>query len=81
MVQVRGHTDAKGTAAGNQTLSEQRAAAVKGYLNAHGLDATRVSNVGFGSTQPVVLETNADGTDNPAGRAFNRRVEIAVTAA
>jgi outer membrane protein OmpA-like peptidoglycan-associated protein len=37
-----------------------------------------VSNVGFASTQPVVLETNPDGSDNLAGRAFNRRVEIVV---
>jgi outer membrane protein OmpA-like peptidoglycan-associated protein len=79
-VQVRGHTDAKGTATSNQKLSEQRAAAVKGYLNAHGLDPAQVSNVGFGSTEPVVAETNPDGSDNPAGRAFNRRVEIVVRA-
>ncbi len=79
-VQVRGHTDAKGTASSNQQLSEQRAAVVKGYLNGHGLDPARVSNVGFGSTQPVVSETNPDGSDDPAGRAFNRRVEIVVRA-
>ena len=77
-IEVRGHTDAQGTATSNQNLSEQRAAAVKGYLNAQGLDPSRVSNAGFGSTQPVVLETNPDGSDNPAGRAFNRRVEIVI---
>jgi outer membrane protein OmpA-like peptidoglycan-associated protein len=77
-IQVRAHTDAKGTASSNQTLSEQRAAAVKGYFNAHGLDPARVSNVGLASTRPVALETNSDGSDNPAGRAFNRRVEIVV---
>ena len=72
------HTDAKGTASSNEKLSAERAAAVKGYLNGHGLDPARVSNVGFASTQPVVLETNPDGSDNLAGRAFNRRVEIVV---
>ena len=80
-VQVRGHTDAQGAATTNQSLSAQRAAAVKGYLNAHGLDPARVSNVGFGSTEPVVSETNPDGSDSSAGRAFNRRGEIVVRAA
>jgi outer membrane protein OmpA-like peptidoglycan-associated protein len=79
-IQVRGHTDAKGTASNNEKLSAERAAAVKGYFNSHGFDPTRVSNVGFASTQPVVLETNPDGSDNPAGRASNRRVEIVVHA-
>ncbi|WP_433202188.1 OmpA family protein [Dactylosporangium sp. CS-047395] len=77
-VQVRGHTDATGNAAGNQTLSVQRATTVQHYLTAHGLKATGVDAIGFGRTRPLVEETNPDGSANLKGRAFNRRVEIAV---
>jgi outer membrane protein OmpA-like peptidoglycan-associated protein len=72
-VQVRGHTDSTGSAAANQTLSEQRAAAVKSYLQSHGMKATEFSSLGLASTLPMAEE------DGDAGRAFNRRVEIAVT--
>ena len=75
-IQVRGHTDSTGTAAGNQTLSEQRAATVKAYLSGHGVQASEVTSVGLGSNQPLTEEHNPDGSDSPAGRRFNRRVEI-----
>jgi outer membrane protein OmpA-like peptidoglycan-associated protein len=75
-VQVRGHTDATGSASANQTLSEQRAAAAAAYLGTKGIDPARLSSVGLGSSVPVVLETNPDGSDNPAGRHDNRRVEL-----
>ncbi len=77
-VQVRGHTDSVGTAAANQTLSERRAATVKDYLTSHALNATEVTAVGLGSTQPLTEERRPDGSDSPAGRRFNRRVEIVV---
>lgn len=77
-IQVRGHTDATGTAAANQALSAQRATTVQNYLTSHGVKATGVTAEGFGSSRPLVLETNADGSPNLKGRAFNRRVEIAI---
>jgi outer membrane protein OmpA-like peptidoglycan-associated protein len=77
-VQVRGHTDATGSASANQTLSEQRAAAAADYLATKGIDRSRLSSVGLGSSVPVVLETNPDGSDNPTGRRDNRRVELVV---
>jgi outer membrane protein OmpA-like peptidoglycan-associated protein len=77
-IQVRGHTDATGGAAQNQTLSEQRATTVVDYLTTQGIDGSRLSSVGLGSTQPLMLETTTDGADNPAGRTENRRVEIVV---
>ncbi|MDX6410330.1 MAG: OmpA-OmpF porin, family [Gaiellaceae bacterium] len=77
-VQVRGHTDATGSASANQTLSERRAATVKDYLSSHGLNATEITSVGLGSTQPLTEERRPDGSDSPAGRRFNRRVEIVV---
>lgn len=78
-VQVRGHTDATGSAAGNQTLSENRAAAALEFFANNGISRSQLSSIGFGFTQPLVLETNADGSVNPTGQQYNRRVEFAVT--
>jgi flagellar motor protein MotB len=75
-IQVRGHTDSTGPASLNQALSEQRAATVAQYLKAHGVTAASITSVGFGSTRPLSEERNPDGSDSPAGRRFNRRVEI-----
>ena len=67
---IEGHTDALGSLAFNQTLSEQRALAVKKALAERGIADTRISAVGFGPSKPVV------GNDTAAGRQQNRRVEI-----
>src|SRR5512145_3352855 len=48
-----GHTDRIGGNAYNQKLSEKRAAAVKEYLVAKGIEANRVYTEGKGETQPV----------------------------
>jgi outer membrane protein OmpA-like peptidoglycan-associated protein len=77
-VQVRGHTDATGSATANQTLSEQRASNVAAHLSTRGIDRAKVTSIGLGSTLPVVLEKNPDGSDNPNGRRENRRVELVV---
>jgi outer membrane protein OmpA-like peptidoglycan-associated protein len=75
-VQVRGHTDATGSPAANKTLSEQRAANVASYLAGHGFPPSSVTSVGLGSSLPLVLEKNPDGSDSAAGRHENRRVEL-----
>jgi outer membrane protein OmpA-like peptidoglycan-associated protein len=75
-IQVRGHTDATGTAGLNQTLSERRAATIQTYLRDHGVNANAITTVGFGSNRPLAEERNPDGSDSVAGRSFNRRVEI-----
>jgi outer membrane protein OmpA-like peptidoglycan-associated protein len=77
-VQVRGHTDATGSASVNQTLSEQRAANVATALGTQGIAQSRLTSVGFASTRPLVLETNPDGSPNVQGRTQNRRVEMVV---
>jgi len=48
-----GHTDRIGGDAYNQKLSEKRAAAVKEYLVAKGIEANRVYTEGKGEKQPV----------------------------
>lgn len=77
-VQVRGHTDATGSAAANQALSEQRAAVSAEYLAGRGIDPARLTSVGLGPAYPIVLETLPDGSPNETGRQYNRRVEIVV---
>ena len=67
---IEGHTDAEGNAASNQTLSVERANAVRTMLVGLGIDAGRLEATGFGQTRPV-----ADN-DTPTGREQNRRVEL-----
>lgn len=73
-VELGGHTDAKGSDAYNQTLSDQRASAVMRYLAGKGIDLARMTAVGFGESRPV-----ADN-ETDEGRELNRRVELKVTA-
>jgi len=78
-VSIDGHTDGKGTDAYNNALSERRAAVVKTWLTAHSQMApARISTRGLGKTKPVAHDTKPDGSDDPEGRAKNRRVEIVV---
>lgn len=76
---IEGHTDSKGSDSYNQKLSERRALAVKDWLvRKAGINAGRLSTKGFGETRPVAPNTRPDGSDDPAGRQRNRRVEIVV---
>ena len=78
-VQIQGHTDSVSDDASNQTLSEQRAKAVTEALTSNGVTAS-IESVGYGETKPVAPNENSDGSDNPAGRRLNRRVEVFVPA-
>jgi OmpA-OmpF porin, OOP family len=73
-VEVAGHTDSVGPDAYNQKLSQRRADAVKQVLVKDGVDAGRITSVGYGESRPV-----ADNATE-AGRAVNRRVEASVEA-
>jgi outer membrane protein OmpA-like peptidoglycan-associated protein len=70
---VEGYTDSVGSDAFNQTLSEQRANAVRDYLIQQGLDPTSIVATGFGKSNPVA------SNDTTAGRQQNRRVEIIIS--
>lgn len=71
-IDVYGHTDATGSDAYNQALSERRAIAVADYLAGRGVQAARIATRGYGKTQPIA------SNDTDAGRAANRRVEIKI---
>ncbi len=73
-VLIEGHTDADGADAYNETLSERRAKAISRALVAQGVRAGRISTMGYGETQPVEDNSTA------AGKAQNRRVEVAIYA-
>jgi OOP family OmpA-OmpF porin len=69
-LEIGGHTDSTGSAAFNEKLSQRRAQAVMDYLVKHGIDASRLSAHGYGSSMPAASNSTA------AGRAKNRRVEL-----
>ena len=78
-VTIEGHTDAKGSDAYNQKLSERRANAVRQWLvTEHGLKEAKLVVRGFGAKNPVAPNRKPDGSDDPEGRQKNRRVEIVV---
>lgn len=76
-VYVEGHTDAIGSDAQNLELSKKRVASVSNWLvEAEGIPATILSAKAFGESKPVAHNTMPDGSDNPDGRAKNRRVSF-----
>lgn len=72
VVRIEGHTDAVGSDTTNQQLSEQRALAVRNELLGRGVDAERITTVGYGEARPVA------SNDTSAGRQQNRRIEVVV---
>jgi outer membrane protein OmpA-like peptidoglycan-associated protein len=75
-VTIAGHTDNHGEPPYNQDLSERRAEAVRSALASHLGDGFTFEVAGHGESQPVAPNEHEDGSDNPEGRALNRRVEI-----
>lgn len=74
---IEGHTDSKGSDEYNLKLSGRRAEAVRDWLvQRESLTGVRFTTHGIGAAKPVAPNTKPDGSDNPAGRQKNRRVEI-----
>ncbi|HEY4785366.1 MAG TPA: OmpA family protein [Bacteroidales bacterium] len=75
-IEFCGNTDAKGSDEYNQKLSERRAQSAKNYVISKGIQANRISVKGLGEKNFIARNTNPDGSDNPEGRRYNRRVDI-----
>jgi outer membrane protein OmpA-like peptidoglycan-associated protein len=71
-IRIEGHTDSQGNKARNLKLSQQRADAVRVYLENAGVEAERLQARGFGVTRPIADNRTA------AGRDRNRRVELVI---
>jgi OmpA-OmpF porin, OOP family len=69
-IRVEGHTDNTGDIPANNLLSERRARLCFDYLVEKGIDAGRITYMGFGARKP------AASNDTQDGRKLNRRVEI-----
>jgi outer membrane protein OmpA-like peptidoglycan-associated protein len=71
-LEIQGHTDATGPDSINQRLGEERAEAVRLFMNQHGVPLNRMSTISYGKKDPVATnKTRAD-------RAQNRRVVLVV---
>ncbi|MCX8492318.1 MAG: OmpA family protein, partial [Cyclobacteriaceae bacterium] len=71
-IQLEGHTDNRGDAKKNMTLSQERVARIKTYLVSRGILGKRVKGKGFGGTKPIATE------DSEESRKLNRRVEFLI---
>ena len=78
IVELSSHTDSCGTDVYNQKLSQSRAESVVKYLVEKGIEKERLIAKGYGEKRFIARNTNPDGSDNPEGRAKNRRTEFTV---
>ncbi|HEY6124972.1 MAG TPA: OmpA family protein, partial [Steroidobacteraceae bacterium] len=70
---IEGYTDSMGSEEMNQSLSQRRADAVRGYLVGQGVGSTRLTSSGRGENSPVADNGSAEG------RQQNRRVEVVIS--
>jgi len=78
IVEIESHTDSKGSDQFNMKLSQRRAESVVNYLVSKGIDVKRLKAQGYGESKPIAPNENADGSDNPEGRARNRRTDFRI---
>jgi outer membrane protein OmpA-like peptidoglycan-associated protein len=78
-IELRGHTDAIDSVEYNYRLGQSRADAVKDYLVSKGVAPARLITKSYSELEPAAPNTRPDGSDDPDGRALNRRVEMVPT--
>jgi len=71
-IEIGGHTDSDGNAKQNQELSEKRAKSVVNYLVLKGIDISRLTYLGYGSSKPRA------SNDSEKNKALNRRTEVKI---
>ena len=77
-IEVAGFTDAKGSTDYNRRLADKRAQAVIDYFTLSGIEGAKFVKKAFGESNFVAVNSNPDGTDNPEGRKYNRRVTFGI---
>ena len=77
-IEVAGFTDAMGSVEYNRMLADKRAQSVIQYLTSSGLSGTRFFKKAYGESNFVTINRNQDGSDNPEGRKYNRRVTFGI---
>ncbi|HEX2394169.1 MAG TPA: OmpA family protein, partial [Bacteroidales bacterium] len=75
-IRISGYADAIGSKQFNLKLSTKRANMIKEILEKRIQKSLRIITIPFGESNPVAINRNRDGSDNPEGRRYNRRVEI-----
>jgi len=72
-ITIEGHTDSQGGDESNLRLSQERADAVKYYLNANSnIEASRINAIGFGENKPIANNETSEG------RKKNRRIDVVI---
>ena len=77
-IELSSHTDSIASNSYNLQLSQRRAESTVNYLIRKGISSDRLVAKGYGEDRPIARNTNPDGTDNPDGRARNRRTEFKI---
>jgi outer membrane protein OmpA-like peptidoglycan-associated protein/tetratricopeptide (TPR) repeat protein len=77
-VEIAGYTDAKGSKEYNMILADKRAQSVINHLTESGTSPSRFIKKAFGKSDFVAVNFNANGSDNPEGRKYNRRVTFGI---
>jgi outer membrane protein OmpA-like peptidoglycan-associated protein/tetratricopeptide (TPR) repeat protein len=77
-IEVAGYTDSKGSSGYNMKLADKRARAVIDYLVSTVIPESRFVRKAFGESNFAAINTNPDGSDNPEGRKYNRRVTFGI---
>lgn len=78
IIEIGSHTDNTGSDSYNLKLSQRRSESVTDYLIRKGISPERLIAKGYGESQPITPNQNADGTDSPEGRQLNRRTELKI---
>lgn len=78
IVEIQSHTDSKGNELYNLKLSQKRAESVVNYLINKGIKSNRLVPKGYGETKHIAPNENPDNSDNPEGRAKNRRTDFKI---
>jgi len=77
-IEVAGYTDAVGSTEYNRRLADKRAQAVIDYFTLSGIEGGKFVKKAFGESNFVAVNSNPDGSDNPEGRKYNRRVTFGI---